>query len=282
MNRIITVLVILIALSSCGQKNNGSKRISIAKAGNSTLYYDQVPSAVTEGISGADSVVLIQNFINKWAKKELLYQRAEANISPDLKKDIESQLDETRVNLVIYEYQNQMMLQRMDTVISDEELKSYYAANERSLMLTSDIVKALYIKLPVETPNLAKIKLLARSEKQKDMQELESLCYQFAEKFDDFNEDWVTIDRLSMELNENIINRDIFLKKNSFYETSDSSSVYLISINDLRLRGTLAPFEYVRNDIKRIIWNNRRIGFIQTLENGIYDEALKENSFKIY
>jgi hypothetical protein len=59
-------------------------------------------------------------------------------------------------------------------------------------------------------------------------------------------------------------------------------SVYLISIRDYRLRSTLAPFEYVRDDIKRIIINTRRFEFIQSLENAIYNEALKEKNFKIY
>ncbi len=85
-----------------------------------------------------------------------------------------------------------------------------------------------------------------------------------------------------MSLGIDISDQENFLRRNTFFETSDSSSVYLITINDYRLRGSLAPFEYVRDDIKRIIWNNRRIEFIQDLENGIYNEALKENSFKIY
>jgi hypothetical protein len=56
----------------------------------------------------------------------------------------------------------------------------------------------------------------------------------------------------------------------------------MVSIRDYRLRSTLAPFEYVREDIKRIIWNNRRFEFIQALENGIYNDAIKENNFRIY
>jgi hypothetical protein len=55
-----------------------------------------------------------------------------------------------------------------------------------------------------------------------------------------------------------------------------------VALNDFRLRGTLAPFEYVMEDIRRLIWNNRRIEFLQELENGIYNEGLKQNSFKIY
>jgi hypothetical protein len=211
-----------------------------------------------------------------------MYQKAEENLSPDLRNEIEEQLQETRLNLVVYEYQRMMMLQKMDTVIAQEELEKYFADNGNSFMLTTNIVKALFIKLPVETPDIWKIKSLARSNKQKDFQELESICYQFAEKFDDFNENWITMDRLSLELKEDISNQENFLKRTTFYETRDSVSVYLIAINDYKLRGTLAPFEYVREDIKRIIWNNRRIEFIKELEDGIYNEAIRENSFKIY
>jgi hypothetical protein len=72
------------------------------------------------------------------------------------------------------------------------------------------------------------------------------------------------------------------LRRSNFYERNDSTTVSMIAINDYRLRGTLAPFEYVRDDIKRMIWNNRRIEFIQSLENGIYNEALQDNGFKIF
>jgi hypothetical protein len=175
-----------------------------------------------------------------------------------------------------------MMLEKMDTVLTDTELENYYASNEKSFTLNSNILKALFIKIPAETPDMNRIRTLVRSNNQSDLQQLESICYQFAEKFDDFNEDWVVMDRLSIELPQEIENEENFLKRTTFYETSDSLSVYLISIRDYRLRSTLAPFEYVKDDIKRIIINTRRFDFIQSLENGIYNEALKENSFKIY
>jgi len=56
----------------------------------------------------------------------------------------------------------------------------------------------------------------------------------------------------------------------------------LLKIRDYKLRSTPAPFDYVKEDIKRIIWNTRRLEFIQELENGIYNRALEENKFIIY
>ena len=282
MNKSIIILFSIFLLVGCRNKHNQSKRIVIAEVGRVVLYYDEMPKLIQRGINEADSAALFHNYINKWAKRQLLLQKAEENLSPALKDEITKQLEETRSNLVIYQYQRQMILEKLDTVLTDAELENYYAANENSFVLTSNIVKALFIKIPLETPDLNKIRTLARSNDHNDLQRLETYCYQFAEKFDDFNEAWVPMDKLSVELPQNIENEEYFLKRNTFFETSDSTSLYLVSIRDYRLRSSLAPFEYVKDDIKRIIWNRRRFEFIQSLENGIYNDALKDNSFKIY
>ncbi len=282
MNKILLIILIIILLAGCNNNNNSVKRIAVAGVGKEILYYDEIPEIIRNGVNDSDSIALIQNYINKWAKRELLIQKAEQNLTTEFKDEIDRQLEETRANLLIYQYQRQIMLEKLDTVITESELENYYASNERSFLLGTNIVKALFIKLPAETPEIYKIRNLARSNNQNDLVQLESYCYQFAEKYDDFNEEWVTMNRLSVELQEDIDNEENFLKRNSFFETSDSLSVYLVSIRDYRLRSSIAPYEYVKNDIKRIILNSRRFDFIQALENGLYNEALKENNFKIF
>jgi hypothetical protein len=274
--------VFIIILAGCGRKQNDQKRLMVASVGSRILYFDQVPKLIQPGTTAGDSTTIIQNYINGWARKELLFLKAEENLTGDYKSDIENQLQDTRANLFIYQYQRQMMVEKMDTTITDGEMESYFATNEKKFTLSSNIVKALYIKLPLEVPNLDKIRSLSRSSQQKDLQQLETLCYQFAEKFDDFNEGWVAMNRLSVELPMDIVNQDEFLRYNTWYETRDSSSVYLITFRDYRLRYSLAPLEYVKNDIKSIILNNRRFEFLQNLENGIYNDALKANLFKTY
>jgi len=282
MNKTACFLLFITLLTACKNKADQIQRVAVAKIGDVVLYYDEIPKLLQSGVSPQDSIAIYQNYINKWARKELLFLRAEQNLTPEYKKEIEKQVEEARSNLVIYQYQRQMMLEKMDTTITPEEMESYYATNEKNFMLNSNIVKALFIKLPLETPGIDKIRLWARSNDQKDLQQLETYCYQFAEKFDDFNEDWVTLDRLSVELPQEILNPDNFLRRNTWFETSDSGSVYMITVRDYRQRYSLAPFDYVRNDIKSIILNNRRFEFLQSLENGIYNEAIKENTFKIF
>ncbi len=279
-NRVLIILMAGTLAAGCGDRKASSGRIPVASAGSTILYYDQIPQIYRGGPTKQDSAASIQNYINQWARKELMLQKAEENLSPGLKEDIDRQLEETRANLVIYQYQRQMMLEKMDTVVSDSEMENYYNANQNSFLLSSGIVKALFVKIPRETPNPDRIRTLARSGQQGDLQQLETLCYQFADKFDDFNEEWVPLNRISVELPQDIQNEDNFLRYTRFYEVSDSAYIYMVSIRDFRLRSATAPFEYVKNDIKRIIWNNRRIEFIKNLENGIYSDALKENKFR--
>jgi hypothetical protein len=282
MNKTIILLIIITFFSACKRSGENSNRKAVAEVGDKVLYFDEVPRLDENSTNKSDSISLIQGYINRWAKRELMYKKAEENLSQELKVEIEKQLEDTRTNLVIYQYQRQMMLEKMDTLVSEPELENYYSANQNSFILTSNIVKALFIKLPLTARELSKIKLLARSNDQKDLQQLESYCYNNAEKFDDFDEEWVPMNKITLQLPEDIVNEDNFLKRNTYFESSDSRSVYLVSIRDYRVRSTVAPYEYVREDIKRIIWNTRRFDFIQALENGIYNEALKANNFKIY
>ena len=283
MNKISYIIIlIIVVLAGCKNHNKDAERIMVASVGDQALYYDQIPVTILPGTSQDDSLNIIQNYINRWTRKELLFRKAEENLTPISRDEIENQLQETRENLVIYQYQRQMMLERMDTTITEKELESYYASHESEFTLSSNIVKALFIKIPRDVPNLNRVRIWSRSSNQSDLQQLESLCYQFAEKFDDFNENWVTMDRLLVELPHDINNQDQFLKYNKWYETRDSSSVYFITIRDYKLRYSLAPYDYVRDDIISIILNNRRFEFLQSLENGIYNEALKANLFKTY
>jgi hypothetical protein len=282
MSRVVFFVLLIPLLTGCNQGGKTAKRIPVAEIGSTVLYYDEIPAALQNGARETDSAAVIQNYVNKWAKRQLLLQKAEDNLSYEMKSDIQKQLEETRTNLLIYQYQQQMMLEKMDTVISEQEMENYYNSNSKNLILNENIVKALFIKLPLETPDLEKIKRLARSNSQEDLQQLESYCFQFAEKFDDFGEQWIPMSRLTVELKENIDNEENFLRRYTFFETSDPGSVYLISVRDYRLRFALAPYEYVKDDIRRIIWNSRRVEFLQALENGIYNDALKNKSYKIY
>ena len=271
MARIFILIIPIIFLSACTDLKNDASRTIIARAGDKYLYADELPGMINNGVSEADSISITRNFIDRWIKKELMLNRAELNLTDDYISEMNQKLEETRSSLMIYQYQQQMMVQRMDTTVDVSEIDSYYNNNIQAFKLTHPIVKAVFIKIPLEAPNINRARAWYKSNSQEDLQNLESYCYQFA--------DVVVI--LDGKRND-VGNTARFLRNNTFYEVSDSLSYYFVSIRDFRLAGDEAPMEYVSKDIRNIILNNRKIEFLQNLENGIYNEALRENQFKIY
>jgi hypothetical protein len=277
---LVTALVILV--SSCKEFNNQAKRIPLAKAGEKVLYYDQLPVNGQAGMSPADSAAVVQNYINRWAKREILKQKAIQNLTPEFKTEVERQVEEMRTNLLIHQYQQQMINQKMDSVVTTAEIENYYSSKETSFVLNINIVKALFIRISSDIPNLSNVSQWYRSNDPQDIAQLESFCYQFADKFDDFNEQWIPFSILLAELPITIDNQEDFLNRNSHFEAEDTGYHYFVSIREYRVRGTVAPFEYVTNNIKSMILNSRRMEFLQGLENGVFNEAIRDNIFTIY
>jgi hypothetical protein len=279
----IVILSLLILVSACNNAGTDPERTLVARAGDRMLYLDQIPSnMVISGLNETDSISAIQSYIRRWARKELLALRAEQNLTAEYKAEVNRQLDEMRNNLLIYQYQQQMIIQKMDTVVTESEMQDYYVGNLNTFTLTSNIVKALLIKLPAETPDLDKVRRLYKSSQTEDIHELEDYCLQFALRYDDFDDEWITFTQLLMEVPLESDRQEEWLTRNSSAEMKDDNYVYFIVVREYRLRNSTAPFEYISGQVKTIILNNRRNDFLQKLEDGIYNEAVRSSTLQIY
>jgi len=257
--------------------------MAVAKAGDRVLYFDQIPSTlVIPGMNATDSVSAVQSYIRRWSRKELMAIRAEENLTAEYKDEVNRQLDEMRNNLLIYQYQQQMIIQRMDTVVTDSELQDYYVSNLNTFSLTTNLVNALFIKLPAATPDIEKVRKLYKSSVPEEIRELEDYCSRFALRYDDYDDAWIPFTHLLMEVPLEIEDQEEWLARNSAVELKDDKFTYFVAIREYKLRNSVAPFEYIHGQVKTIILNNRRNEFLQKLEDGIYNEAVRSNTLKIY
>ena len=283
MIRTALILVVLTIAVSCNSVKNESDRIAVAKAGDRVLYFDQIPpTLVMPEMSKTDSISAVQSYIRRWSRKELMALRAEENLTAEYKDEVNRQLGEMRNNLLIYQYQQQMIIQKMDTVVTDNELQDYYVNNLNTFSLTTNLVKALFIKLPVTTPDIGKVRKLYKSSNPDEIRELEDYCSQFALRYDDYDDAWIPFTHLLMEVPLESDNQEEWLARNSAVELKDDKFTYFVAIRDYKLRNSVAPFDYIHGQVKTIILNNRRNDFLQKLEDGIYNEAVRSNTLKIY
>jgi hypothetical protein len=279
----LLIPVFLLLTVACNMPVRETDRVAVARAGERVLYIDQIPSGlVVNGMSETDSISAVQSYIRQWSRKELLAMRAEENLTPDYKAEVNRQLNEMRNNLLIYQYQQQMIIQRLDTSVTDNELQDYYVGNLSTFTLTSNLVRALFVKVPATMPDLDRIRKLYRSSEPDDMNALEDLCFQYAIRFDDYNDEWIPFTQLLLEVPLESSSQEQWLARNSAVELKDDQYVYFVAIREYKLRNSVAPFDYIRGQVKTIIMNNRRNQFLQELEDGIYNEAVRNNTLKVY
>jgi hypothetical protein len=281
MRKIWFIIIPLIVLVACTTLDNRNREKPLARVYEKNLYLSDIQDIFPESISLSDSVIILQNFVDKWVKKQLILQKAELNLTEN-QKDVTLQIDEYRSSLLIYKYEQNLIAQKLDTVITQEEVKAYFDENPSNFSLDNHIIKCLFIKLPVDAPNLYRIRQLYRSEREGDFQQLESYCYQYAVKYDYFNEDFVTFESITRELPNEVRNPDRYLRYNRYIEQQDSLYRYLVNIREYYLAGTVAPLSYMENRIRTIILNKRKIKFVNDLENNIYMDALNKGEFTVY
>ena len=84
---------------------------------------DEVEKVVPHGLSSADSIQFIRDLVRKWAEDQVLYEKAEHNVRGD--ERIERLVANYRRSLILNQYEQQLILQKMDENITEEELQKF-------------------------------------------------------------------------------------------------------------------------------------------------------------
>ena len=274
-----TILLLLAFwVSACTQVED---KIPLAQVGTKYLYLEDVQKVLPDNISDTDSTLWMEDFIHKWVQKELLILNAEKNLTQE-QKDVSHELQEYRNSLLTYRYKKALMEQKMDTTIHDDEISQYYEANKKEFVLQSDIVKAIYLKIPLEVANEETIKNLCFENDPQKLQELDEYGIRYAKSYDRFDDKWIDASQVLAQIPGEIDDLERFLRRNKFIESDDTDYYYFICIRDFRFEGEYAPIDFVSSSIKNILLNQRKINFLKKIETDVYKEGLESNKFKLY
>ncbi|WP_340075097.1 peptidyl-prolyl cis-trans isomerase [Leptobacterium sp. I13] len=279
MRKQILLLSISVFLFSCELTKEKREENIIARVGNNYLYKNDIRNITGEGLSKEDSTNIVTSFINTWAKKHLLVEKAKINLSQDKVADFEKLVDEYRMDLYMAAYKEALIAKNMDTVVYNEEMKEYYEEHKENFRLNEDLIKLRYIHLNEGFSDMEEVKERFMRFDNEDKDTLQDMAIQFNSYFLN-DSSWIKkvqfFQKVAMD------NSNIDLKKSQFFELTDSLGVYLVHINDVLERNDVAPAEYVAPTLKQIILNKRKLEFIRNLEKDIINEAIQNKEFQVY
>ncbi|WKK79054.1 peptidylprolyl isomerase [Marivirga arenosa] len=257
-------------------------KVPVARVGNSVLYQKDLAGIVGNDISVKDSTNLIDRYVNSWIKKQLLISEASEKIDFD-QASIERKVLDYRYALMVHEFKKYYVDNNLDTVVTNEEIETYFNDNKDNFELKQNIIRGYFITVSKDAPKINKLKSLINSDKPQDFKELKSYCFRFAETY--FLEDsvWINFDEAIRNTPfTSVTNKIDFLKSNKFVEDENEEKIYFLRIKEFKISDQISPLEFVRNDIKQIILNKRKVALANQLEEEVFEKAKSSNKYEIY
>jgi len=264
---------------SCKYLEFRSKDEVVAEVNGKKLYVSEVRSLVPPGTQPADSVEMLKQYVNRWALKHLLLKKAEDELSKE-EIDVEQEIEDYRSSLLMYRFEKNFIDQRLDTTISEQECRDYYEKNAPHFILSSPVVKARFAKISNSSPNLESLRIGYKAQSIEDIEEFERLCYSSAEKYGNFNNQWVDLSMVAREVPYDTQTLEKGMSSGNSVEIKDSVYTYLVYFNDKFPSGSTAPFEYYLPEIKETILSKRKQQLVADLEKNLLRDAIDKNHLK--
>ena len=271
----------LLFFISCDQFFVNKEEV-IARVGAVYLYRTDLEKGLDAFVNKADSILKSRNYIDQWARNQILMQQAEINLDIDIINKIELLVDEYKIDLYSNTYKQSVIDKAIDTDITSQELDSFLLQNRSVFKLNAPLYQVRFIELPHDNVDLNEIKRSFQRFDEEDMDYLDSLSFQFTNHIlaDSI---WINKSNLLSEVSFlNQENLNSYIKKSQFFEIEDSLGVYLFFVKDYLKKDDYSPSEVLYPTIKNILLNQRKLKFNNQFEKDIIQDAIKSKTYEIY
>ena len=275
------ILVIAAAMTGCGQEHNHKGKTPLVEVSGEFLYKEDLQAALPLNISKDDSVLFAEHYIRNWIEDALLFDKAEGNI-PDNDK-ISKLVENYRRALIMHTYQEELVNQKLANDISEEEINAYYEKNKELFRLDNPLVKGLFIKVPLSSPDLGNVRVWYRKNNQDVIEKLEKYSLRNAVSYDYFYDRWTSVPDVAAKIPLKVLDTDAnYLDKNRNVEVKDTAFCYFLHIEDFLGKDKQKPLDFARDEIKEILINLKRVEFINKVKEDLYQRASDRNKIIYY
>lgn len=249
----------------------------LAQVYNKSLYLSELEGIVPEGVTKEDSALIIRAYAQRWAREQLMMYEAERNIPKDL--DIDELVRDYRASLVRFNFEEQLIAERLDSTVSEAEMKAFYENNEDQFQLESTILKCLLLKLPSQAPQ-SEINKLWYSRNPADENRLKGFAKQWAAFAMLDREKWYKLEEVAALLPEGTLTSDNIGSRREG-TLSDGDFRYYYRVLEVVQGKTTAPFDYVREQASKVILHKRKQELLEKWKEELYQAELRRENVKI-
>jgi len=280
-NNIYILAFIFLILESCSYFESKNTTKPLAKVSDQYLYENELPAEIFN--EHQDSVSAVRRYVDQWALKHLLMQKAKFNLPQD---------DQEKYNQLVQNYKFELYTKAYkDALISEqtknykpslEEIENYYTKHQETFRLNENLLQLRYVQLSKNLYNIDEIKKAFWSFNNEDQQFLEQRSLEF--KNYSLNDSvWVREIDILKQFNtkvKRLTSNELALQ--SKIEIADSLGVALVYVSKRKNIKEQAPLSYVRPTIEQILLNKKKVELEKKIDKEVIEYAIENNEYQTF
>ncbi len=286
MKQLFCTITILLGLVGCGalelyQSDNSPV---LAKVNHTELRESQVPEIYSANMTYTDSIIARNLYVQQWVENEAIATAALNAVKKNeqTKQEIETLVQAYRKRLMVQALEKEYTDQKLDTIVTENQIKNYYNNNKSHYRLSSPLVRSIVVRLPEGLRQGERLKEMFLTGNDQQLIDFIDICAKNNYQIDDKRNKWEPFTTTIAQIPLRVKNLDEFLRKNRTYTITENGYVYLMRIEKYLPSGSLSPLEIEKDRIIVILRNIQKKEMIQTLNDSIVHSAYRSGNARVF
>lgn len=273
-----TCIACCFVFNSCQQASNVGQIENplIAKVHTYELRQSDLDMVLSHNMSPADSNSVANAFIETWIRNQLWNHEGEKQVRND--ERISQLVNSYRTSLLAIEYESQVLKEKLDSTISQQSYAETYEQYKTQFVLEEQILQGWFAKIDKSSKNQA---AFYEAWKQSDIEAVKSYCASQSGECLLSDQHWLDRSEVQKIIPARFVNRDQ-IKKLSNYKKSDKKYNYYLKYSGYTDKNEVAPLDYIKDELKRVILHARKERIIADLTEEMYEDKIQSNYIQVF
>lgn len=276
---ICTILFISISLCySCKQETEVLSPANplIVKVSGHELRQNDLDLILSPKMSTQDSSAIANAYIENWIRKQLWTIEAGKHIETN--PEISSMVESYKSSLLKNAYETKILSEKLDTSISESEYLSVYEQYKSQFVLDQRLLKGWFAKVAKQSTGQ---KAFYAAWKKGNLEDVKTYCKSNQGNFIFSEQEWIKQTEYNAVIPKKYMHSSE-IKKLTNYKKSAPDYNYYLKYTAFVDKNELAPLDYIKDELKRVIIHGRKEKIIADLTEELYEKKLQSNQIQVF
>lgn len=242
------------------------------------LTFDDIKDLIQGYSTAEDSIQQVRSLAEHWVRDRLLLVEAEKNFPKEV--NMNKLLEDYRQSLVMHFFEQRVIEERLDTVITENDLQRYYEVNKEQHRLESGILKGYYFKIKIPLNRNDKILQSWKTFPSKHFEEVLTYTAKHAKTNWADSSEWHEMNMVVQLFPEGTLSPS-GIRSNRSVVRQDHDYIYLLYPTEVYYEGDIAPLSRIRTQAAKYIIHQRELELLERIKKEIYDRDIQLDQVKI-